>query len=80
MGKVGRESPMDMAQYGEIVKTATRPNYTALMASYAKNPEAAAATKKVMLAFIAVLNNATDSIGLKNNLQTALAELELVAP
>lgn len=64
---------------GAVAKNTLRPFYEATL-KVAKTPAATAATKKAMQAFFAVMADPPGTVGLRNNLETALAELEVEMP
>jgi len=77
--KQDTDSLRDKAQCGTHAKAQVRPFYDAMLGA-TKKPAALAASKKAMQAFIAVMADPPATVGLRNNLETALAELELELP
>jgi hypothetical protein len=66
-------------QCGGNAKNSVRPFYEATLLA-AKKPSQSAAVKKTMQAFFAVMSDPPGTVGLRNNLETALAELEIELP
>lgn len=79
--QLGDQSGLKEAgECGSKAKAAVRPYFDVLTASLAKKPAGAASAKKAMLAFFAVMADPPGTVGLRNNLETALAELEVEVP
>ena len=79
--RLGRfDSAAKLRTQGKDAKVNVRPYYDALMASLAEKPEALAASKKAMAAFLSVVNSLPGNVGLRNNLKIALSELEVEVP